>query len=313
MKDLNSSYESSRRQPQQSFKSDKEDVQQKSSMSRNKQIGWYEPSHPNADWSGFVPPYQSRKHFSKTPPAMRVQIKALNESGICPSEGTSTLEWTKPRLKVDFNSMKHSEQGKTSNNERNDQEKSSSFSLIGGPTPSIDPSSVGSIGWETEAQSAMKQTGTRVRQLTTYGRSIHIRSKKQTTPAFELAGIGFDESQNVAIRRENPYILLQKNNTKTMNLAQNQSKTNFSGCDGMGYRSHQGGVAKSFLAGLGKQIMDKVNGKALMPVAPFATESNLPTDPYMNALGERRKDLLLENYSIALPGYTGTPNFSKST
>ena len=297
-----------------------------------KESQWYNPNHPNADWSGFVPPRQCRKHPTKTPKAMQVQIHFNhNGTGICPTEDVDTLEWNKPRLKVQFeyefdpsNHHHHSAKDKDS------QVKKSTFSLIGGPTPSTlynhNPSNVRCIGWETEAQSAMKQNGTQVKQLTTYGRSIHIRGRRQTVPVFELAAQGFDQGLHDAIQNENPYWLNESheidpnkdhdNDDTNNDEKQGKKKVMKQDLNFIGYRSHKGGAAKSFLTGLGKQIMDKVQETTAktssVTVAPFATEGNLPTDPYMTSVGERRKDLLLENYSIAVPGYTGTPSFSRT-
>ena len=308
-------------------------IERRSSQVETKQCKWYNPNHPDADWSGFVLPPQSRKHPSEIPAAMRVQINStINGTGLCPNENVETLEWTKPRLRVKFDSKSESKSNLEANPERIEKKttescKSPTFSLIGGPTPVSDPSSVGSIGWETEAQAAMKQTGTRVRQLTTYGRSIHIRGRKQTIPAFELAASGFQKEEHAEIRKENPYALnndydvcatedieFKEQRFSSKSRGKNTFDSNLQNNDYIGFRSHKREATKSFLAGLGKQIIDKVEAKPIaISVAPYATEGNLPTDPYMTSSGERRKDLLLENYSIAVPGYTGTQSFSSST
>ena len=67
----------------------------------------------------------------------------------------------------------------------------------------------------------------------------------------------------------------------------------------------------SFLEGIGREITKGAHFDApkFVSTAPFATDGNLPTDPYKTASGERKKDLLLENFSSVVPGYTGKRRF----
>lgn len=54
----------------------------------------------------------------------------------------------------------------------------------------------------------------------------------------------------------------------------------------------------TFLKGVG-DAMEKLRS----PNAPYATDTSAPFDPYRTATGERRKDLLMENFRSVVPGY----------
>ena len=246
----------------------------------------YDPSHPDADWSGFVAPRTSRKHPDGIPSAMAVHISLEG-----PNEDAETAEWARPARKQ-MAEASRSRAGST-------------FSLIGGPIPCEDPSAFDPSKWTTEASASMvgaddQNKPTDVSRLTDNGRAMHIRGKK--TVVSSKHGESADNNSERAKR--------QKNDGST-------ELTPFLHNDGQdltklaGYRSHQGGTSKSLLDGLAVDVAKNIQTAKCMAVSssPYATDGNLPTDPYIAADGHRKKDLLLENYSSVIPGYTGKRTF----
>ena len=238
----------------------------------------YNPSHPYADWSGYVAPLSSKKHIEILP----AQITSLS-SGIGPTEEASNHEW-KPSLRV----IQVNESGSSPTG---DSKTSSTFTLFGGPVPK-DTSEVGSSHWKTEAQAAYEQVKT----------TVERRGKKSILPAYEHVR-PFDESVAARIRRENPYLLNDVNcgdyGVKVNDAISDDPFSRDSALNGslIGYRSHRGGAARSFLDGLGKKVAPVVPpSKHVISPAPYATDGDVPTDPYATEDGGRRKDLLLENY-----------------
>ena len=70
----------------------------------------------------------------------------------------------------------------------------------------------------------------------------------------------------------------------------------------------------SFLKEIGEAVTANLSSVCpsmgnVLSTAPYATDGSLPTDPYKSVSGERRKDLLLENFSSVVPGYTGKRTF----
>ena len=240
----------------------------------------YDPSHPDADWSGFVAPRTSRKHPDGTPSAMACHVSLEG-----PNEGAETEEWARPARKVVETSR--SKAGAT-------------FSLIGGPIPSDDPSAFDPSQWETEAKASMerRKKGTDMSRLTDTGRAMHIRGKKTVVPNHEEGGRDYGEGD-------------------ARSSGDNGGASQFLRNDGQdltklaGYRSTQGGACQSLLDGLAVDVAKTVKTTKCMAVSssPYATDGNLPTDPYVAADGHRKKDLLLENYSSICPGYTGKRTF----
>lgn len=200
----------------------------------------YDPSHPDADWSGYVPALPTKKRFEGPP-----------------------CKW---------------KQGRGSG-----AIKSSSFDLTEG-----DPYAVGTSNWQTETQSASVDTKTTmISQLTENGRKMKIRGKKMTLPAYENVR-PFDESVAMRLRDENPYELSDRAN------GGGKANTSANSIDAKATNDNQDG---SFLDGLGKELVSTIPSvKHISAPAPFATQGDLPTDPYATSDGGRRKDLLFENY-----------------
>ena len=108
-------------------------------------MAYYDPSHPDADWSGYVS-VSSRKHVRE------------------PKRGDEE-KW-KPKKRI----LASKNNDSTSN-------------LIGGPVPN-NPSTLGSCNWQSEAQAASCRTKTTVDQLTETGRSqIRYKNKKLGVPS----------------------------------------------------------------------------------------------------------------------------------
>lgn len=107
-------------------------------------MAYYDPSHPDADWSGYVS-VSSRKHVRE------------------PKRGDEE-KW-KPKKRILAPKCNES-----------------TLNLIGGPVPN-DPESLGSCNWQSEAQAASGRTKTTVDQLTETGRSqIRYKNKKLGVP-----------------------------------------------------------------------------------------------------------------------------------
>lgn len=279
--------------------------------------GWYNPNHPDADWSGYIKPCESRKHPIGIAPAMRVQIGCSEESGYVPNDDAATHEWSKPGRRI------------RSNNIGNDKSTTRSTSLIG--QVEVDTSN----SWETEAQAAWgvsnnNNTTTKLDQLTFAGRAMHVRSKKSATPAFENVKPYNNEIASQLRYTENPYLLCDRNLKRSEISDVNFRNDGSDMANLVGYRSHHHGgttaaSAHCLLSNLSKEMTESIisNDSASMKSkafsfsgglggiggAPFATDANLPTDPYISSDGDRRKDLLLENFSSATPGYTGKRTF----
>lgn len=168
---------------------------------------------------------------------------------------------------------------------KDSSETDSTFGLIGGPVQK--PSLVSANRWETETRAAWLQRNTTIDQLTEYGKSIHTRGKSQITPAFESAQ-PFDAKKAGQVRGENPYALNDGEGSAKIDASRAEENDD----NLIGYRSHRGGTARSFLAGLGKQVAAELPPASQHTVAPgpFATEGNLPTDPYATEDRGRRKD-----------------------
>lgn len=260
----------------------------------------YDPNHPDADWSGFVARRSCRKHIEKQPD----QLAPANDgSNFGPSYHAQTADWSKPARRI----VQYRESGAatataSANNESTYDErgkKSSTFSLIGGPIPVNSPSDFSPNCWETEAQAAARKRKTDLQQLTNYGRCIHVRGRKSRTIASE------DEGQ-------------PENSINDRSIETNSSKRNNHDSDDprdlIGFRANFTSCTDpSFLKEIGEAICASMpNALSCMsgvPTAPYATDDNLPTDPYKCASGERQKDLLLENFSSVVPGYTGKRTF----
>jgi len=177
-----------------------------------------------ADWSGYVPPPNCRKYI----PQQKEE-----------SNGNENSNW-RPKLRV-FND-KHID-------------SSENFK---GPVPEDNPSIVGSIAWQTEAQSASIQTKTTQSQLTEGGRSMFVRGKQSTIPAYELAR-PYSESVGARLRQENPYNLHDSNDvsgSEANKFGHAKGKENNGDGDEnyslIGYRA--GITSRSFLDGLGAEV-----------------------------------------------------------
>ena len=174
-----------------------------------------------ADWSGYIPPPNSRKHIPPPPSKLTTSATVLEE-----------VNW-KPGLKV------------------SDKSKNvSSSSLLGGPVPERDPS-VEPGAWKTEAQAASAQTKTSRDQLTE-----NWRSKGKAVSI--VPRTTFDDSVAARLREENPYSLNEEFVDEIESSEQVQSNQNkdaalaASSFSLVGYRSGSG--ARSFLDGLGAKV-----------------------------------------------------------
>ena len=179
-----------------------------------------------ADWSGYVPPPNCRKYISQ------------KESNIaCGVGGDENSNW-KPKLKI-FND-KHVD----------------STENFGGPVPEDNPSIVGSIAWQSEAQSAATSKTT-ISQLTEGGRSMFVRGKQSTIPAYELLARPYSESVGARLRQENPYNLHDSNDVSgseanKFGQAKGNDEDEVDKYSLVGYRA--GITSKSFLDGLGAEV-----------------------------------------------------------
>ena len=128
-----------------------------------------------------------------------------------------------------------------------DTSNGSTFELIGGPEE-INPSQ-----WQTESQSAASNDKkTTIEQLTETGRSMHVRGKKSSVPAYENVR-PFSDSVASRLRDENPYYLNEENESN--NVWSKEFSREFGNDDKenlIGYRAPRAG--DSFLAGLGKEL-----------------------------------------------------------
>jgi hypothetical protein len=238
---------------------------------RRKGGGFYDVTHPNADWSGYVPQPEGRKHFSSKeepyensgfiPLAMRDQI-TIAPSGdyFGPSSDATTSEWKRSGRKI-------------------------APLILYKDSVGLEESAKTETHWETEAAAAMNKNPTVLDQLTDFGRAIHIRGKKAVTPSLEM---------NHCQRRENCKV-------KEENASYNSDREQHLPYDLVGFRASETGcveTGKSFIESLGAQLFEQFKKESL--VLPISDQ----VDPFEVANG-RRKDLLLENYSNTTPGYTG--------
>jgi len=129
----------------------------------------YDPQDSRADWSGFVPNPSGRARPTNNPSAYKVQVSADSQyNGLVPSESANTSDWKHPSRKMKEN------------------QRSTTFNLIGGPTPVNNPGSLHDTSqWETEAQAAARRSGTYVDQLTTGGKVSGIYGFYSTRKSFE--------------------------------------------------------------------------------------------------------------------------------
>ena len=234
----------------------------------------YDQDHPDADWSGFVPKPCSKKHYCKDiPRAVKVQLNTSEDNlFFAPREDADTHDdWMKKPRKRSYPQMNNN-----------------TFSLIGGPVPMNDPNAVGPKSWVTTARAATSKVPTDLSQLTHNGRSMHVRGLKKIEPRSA-------SNSNVEAL---PNTVGEDGNTSKLGSARNPD-------DLIGFRTPCG-ATKSLLSGLGKELAKEIKCTRYVSPAPYATDGNVPTDPYMTATGERRKDMLVENYSSVVPGYTGT-------
>ena len=163
------------------------------------------------------------------------------------------------------------------------------------------------------------QPGTQIDSLTEKGKSMYVRGKKEVTAMYENAG-QYDPNAP----RENPYAINSANSNsfereleirEARMKAEGMKNDNIVGYseglgDMVGFRQNpQGGQQTSMLAGLGKAVAKSAafDRPKHIVSAPFATDGNLPTDPYAQSGGGRgTKDMFLENFNKSIPGYTGS-------
>ena len=264
--------------------------------------GFYDRSHPGADWSGYVPDPKGRKTFYCDHKNIGDK-EIFHPLAMCDQLVTAaTGDYFGPCSYAATNEWKHSGR------------KNAPFKK-----DAIGIETITATQWETEAQSAMNKRHTVIDQLTDFGRAIHIRGRKPVTPPFERKQV-YDPQLACQRREENPYNL-NGNNKRTV------APGNVPGADVIGYNESSsesnddldmqkqmpyglvgfrssleigsGEKAASLIGDMGTRLLDHLNsGRFCLPGAQ-------QVDPYRVANGQRRKDLLLENYSDKTPGYTG--------
>ena len=244
----------------------------------------YDPNHPDADWSGFVSRRTSRKHI----PCKPDQLVAIDGNAFGPADHVATAEWTKPARKI----VGHKESGadddahahaqidihmkeggayKHANTSSSASARSSTFSLIGGPVPTSSPSKFSPQCWKSEAQTANMRVKTDLEQLTDRGRSKHVRGRK-----------GFVREEGEEVKA----LPLQGHDNSSMDSEDVSRDPD----DFIGFRTSNVKVTcsdSSFLKEVGNAV-EKLRG------SPYVTSTSF--DPYRTASGERRKDLLYENF-----------------
>jgi hypothetical protein len=239
----------------------------------------YDPSHVDADWSGYVSFTSARKHFNNENGCLEVSL-----SSVTPNFSASTLEWSKPSRKI----IPYMESGaETSNsNQLGNKLRSSTFDLIGGPLVKDCPDC-----WETEAQVAARREKTGLHQLTDKGRSMCIRGKRP---------------------KSDVNVIDPKNCVSELKEEEPPASDHINNNDFIGFRAVVQPCASD--PSILKALCDKVSENRLpgefvkynVTIAPYATEGNkLPTDPYLTSSGNRCKHLLVENFSYVVPGYSG--------
>lgn len=224
----------------------------------------YDPNHPDADWSGFVSRRTSRKHI----PCKPDQLVAIDGNAFGPADHVATAEWTKPARKI----VGHKESGADDENASSSASaRSSTFSLIGGPVPTSSPSKFSPQCWKSEAQTANMRVKTDLEQLTDRGRSKHVRGRK-----------GFVKEKGEEVKA----LPLQGHDNSSMDSEDVSRDPD----DFIGFRTSNVKVTcsdSSFLKEVGNAV-EKLRG------SPYVTSTSF--DPYRTASGERRKDLLYENF-----------------
>ena len=263
----------------------------------------YDPNHPDADWSGYVPQKSSKKHPRVTPKARKDHLTTLC-NGI--TIGPCSCAKTNDDIKSLSSKRQYPNTSKSSSSSSSSSSSNDTFSLIGGPIPNNKEDVVQPCHWETETQAFMRQKQTSIDQLNFHGRSMHVRGKKQTKPMFEQDKLShFNPRKAILLRRENPYLLSEEKDDDDDDDDSIKEEEEISYKGNNSFNSN-----RSLLAGIAQKISKDINFKnpsslPTMTPAPFATDGNLKTDPYMSFDGERRKDLALENYKYAVAGYTG--------
>ncbi|GFH54580.1 predicted protein [Chaetoceros tenuissimus] len=233
----------------------------------------YDPSHPDADWSGFVPNKTSRKHIPTQPNALGPQ-----SNGFCPTAQAQTQEWSKPARKI----VHHRESGAETTMKEDEDHRSQTFSLTAGLIPEDDREKYKSKNWETEAQSASKRKQTELDQRSVKGRCMYIRGKKPK-----------EEGNNEIVEKR---------------ISEFENPKPSSPNDFIGFRSSNLDVKCSADQPLLEQIA--------RDMATFKPKSKSSFDPYEAVSGERRKDLVYENFTTKIPGYTwqtGICNFFQNS
>jgi len=238
----------------------------------------YDPNHSEADWSGFVPKKTAKKFI---PPKHSQIVNAIGGNGLTITNNANSREWLKPAKRIVGH--KESDTDEIGTYEGDQIPLSSTFSLIGGPAPINDPQSVSPSQWETESQVASRKKATSLCQRTDRGRSMHVS--------------GLKRKKTCEVVKTSTLCLIPDECFKKCSTTSDGSLTG---------SNKPFSYSSSFLEGLGKVLVKKGIHKSAKYVstAPYATDGKLPIDPY-NLTGERRKDLLLENYSSVVPGYTG--------
>ena len=277
----------------------------------------YDPNDPNADWSGFVAKPQGRHHYGgETQGAMKVQFQPDN-GFIMPAADAKTSDFKRPGKKVievDSDQNSHPNYGRGS-------QMRSTPNLLGGPVPLTGKYAYNRF--ETEARSANSvfetgMGGTGIDQLTDKGRGMYVRGKKDVEAMYEqdMRMGGYDARVGEYVKQtQNPYEIV-KNGGMPLRYDDPQNGGGGGGGGGggeeslIGFRHHTGGHMKSMTAGLGADVARSLRRpekkKTGLNSAPFATDGNLPTDPYMTSNG-RSKDMFMENYKSggAIIGFTG--------
>ncbi len=263
----------------------------------------YNPDHPDADWSGFVSRRSCRRHNENQP----AQIAAVCDgTNFGPVDGVQTADWSKPARRI----VPYRESGTVSRNDGSQSceinglgpTKSSTFSLIGGPIPVNSPSSFSPTCWETETQAAARKRKTELQQLTNKGRSIHVRGRKRRS----TIDAGDSDAQQLDSCLNKLRTYPDSSSCHEGNIHNSNDPT-----DLIGFRANFTSFTdQNFLREIGDAVGASLSSVTIpCSTAPFATDDNLPTDPYRSESGERRKDLLLENFSSVVPGYTGKRTF----
>jgi hypothetical protein len=276
----------------------------------------YDPNNPSADWSGFVPKPRGRHHFQETQNAMKVQFQPDN-GFIMPAADAQTSDFKRPGKKV--LRAESSDQNSHPNYGRGSQMRSTP-NLLGGPVPLTGKYAYNRFETEARSANSVLETGvggTGIDQLTDKGRGMYVRGKKDVEAMYEqdMRMGGYDARVGEYVRQtQNPYEIV-KNGGMPLGVNDDPLNDGGGGAGGrgeeslIGFRHHNGGHMKSMTAGLGAEVarsLRRPEKKTGINSAPFATDGNLPTDPYMGPNG-RSKDMFMENYKNggAIIGFTG--------